>query len=70
MGKKTHDDSLMAQVVSGTIDRRDFMRRAGTFSAAPMLLKGAAFGGAAAVAVPAASAFAQDSEGLLERLSG
>jgi len=53
----------MAQVLAGTIDRRDFMRRAGTLAGAPLVMKGAAAGGAAALAVPAARVFAQDSEG-------
>lgn len=65
MAKKLHDDSLMAQVLAGTVDRREFMRRAGTLAGAPLVMKGAAVGGAAALAVPAAGAFAQDSEGLL-----
>jgi peptide/nickel transport system substrate-binding protein len=55
----------MAQVLAGSIGRRDFMRRAGTLAGAPFLMKGAAIGGAAALAVPAASAHAQATEGLL-----
>ena len=65
MTRKLHDDSLMAQVLNGTIDRRDFMRRAGTLAAAPMLMKGAAVGGAAALTAPAMAAFAQDGATLL-----
>ncbi|MDQ3443423.1 MAG: ABC transporter substrate-binding protein [Chloroflexota bacterium] len=65
MAKKLHDDSLMAQVLAGTVDRREFMRRAGTLAGAPLVMKGAAVGGAAALAIPAVGAFAQDSEGLL-----
>jgi len=65
VAKKIHDDSLMAQVLAGTIDRRDFMRRAGTLAGAPMLMKGAAVGGAAALAVPAAKTFAQDGATLM-----
>ncbi len=67
MAKKTHDDSLMARVLAGTIDRRDFMRQAGTLTGAPMLMKaaGVSAAGAAAMAVPAARAAAQDTGGLL-----
>ncbi len=65
MTRKLHDNSLMAQVLAGTIDRRDFMRRAGTLAAAPMLMKGAAVGGAAALTAPAMATFAQDGATLL-----
>jgi peptide/nickel transport system substrate-binding protein len=65
MSRKQHDDSLMAQVLAGTIDRRDFMRKAGTLAASPLLLKGAAVGGAAALTAPAMSAFAQEGATLL-----
>jgi peptide/nickel transport system substrate-binding protein len=65
MTRKLHDNSLMAQVLAGTIDRRDFMRKAGTLAAAPMLMKGAAVGGAAALTAPAMSAFAQEGATLL-----
>jgi peptide/nickel transport system substrate-binding protein len=66
MSKKTHDDSLMARVLRGEITRRNFMRQAGTMAAAPMLLKGAAVAGAAAIAAPVAGAYAaQDTGGLL-----
>jgi peptide/nickel transport system substrate-binding protein len=65
MTRKLHDNSLMAQVLAGTIDRRDLMRKAGTLAAAPMLMKGAAVGGAAALTAPAMSAFAQEGATLL-----
>jgi len=62
---KKHDDSLFAQLLAGAIDRREFMRRAGTISAAPMLMKGAAASGVLALAAPAAGAYAQDGDVLL-----
>ena len=65
MSKNTHDDSLMAQVLKGQLGRRDFLRRAGTLAAAPTLLKAGAIGGAAAIAAPAISSYAQDDATLL-----
>ena len=55
----------MARVLRGEINRRDFMRQAGTLAASPMVLKGAVASGVAAAAVPAVHAVAQDGATLL-----
>lgn len=66
MTRKTYDDSLMARVLRGEIDRRDFLRQAGTLTGSPMLLKAmGATGGAATLATTARSAGAQDGPLLL-----
>ncbi len=59
MSTKSHDDSLLARAMRGEIDRRSFLRQAGTLAASPVMLKGAAVA-AGTAAAPVMRAAAQD----------